>query len=475
MNKRNNWISLRSQYLLSTVSVAAIACAVFGILLFFGSVRVFDAGNRRQADEKLATLARNIGNQINAMETMSFALRSNHIFNWGNLSRNRFNDIVLLTEFARFGTGFHITDNFFMFYMDDYRVYRSSGVTNNFAFFVESNGFAVDPAVLYGELNAVSEPVVLPISAHGVQTLLLAYPVYTMGRHSDAGRATLGFILSHDSLLAYAQTLVGSFDGYIILDYLSHAMTIPGTPGIPDGGGAAARHTLTASSYSGSVKVSMAAPVSMGRGTAVLEIINAIYIALAALLVFSAAALLGYRIYRPIRRLSDKYPLLRSYNEIDGIESYLDSLLTQMDAIETQRQEQYDAIKQQTLRLLMGGKSETAAEDTNKYRANEVLRYVLEHYTDRDLSLDKLSDAFKLSNRYISSMIREATGLSYMDFLTGVRIRKAGELLHGGEHTVTEVCFAVGYVSLPHFTKTFKRVTGYTPSQFAGELGVKSE
>ena len=110
-----------------------------------------------------------------------------------------------------------------------------------------------------------------------------------------------------------------------------------------------------------------------------------------------------------------------------------------------------------------------APDGRSRYRANEVLKYIIENYADKDLSLDKLSGVFSLSNRYISNMIREATGLSYMEFLTGIRIKKTCELLLADKHNVTEVCYAAGYMHLPHFTKTFKRVTGYTPSMFYSE------
>ena len=345
-------------------------------------------------------------------------------------------------------------------------------MTNNFGFFAESSGWGADAAALYARLNTVTEPAVITIDLQGAQSMILAYPVYTMGSRSETGRATLGFILSPDSLLAYTHTLIGYFDGHILLEFKGHTMTIPGTADPMDIGESLTHNALTAVSRDGAVTLSMTA--SSSSGIVILEVVNAIYIVLAALLVFTAAGFIGYHNYRPIRRLFRKYPLLRSANEIDGIESYVDSLLTQMDAIETQRQEQYETIKQQTLRLLVGGGGEAsgeAAEDKGKYRVHEVLRYVMEHYTDSSLSLDRLSEVFKLSNRYLSSMIREATGLSYVEFLTGVRIRKAGELLRDGSRTVTEVCSAVGYANLPHFTKTFKRVTGVTPSQFTGEPG----
>src|SRR5437870_10567033 len=50
-------------------------------------------------------------------------------------------------------------------------------------------------------------------------------------------------------------------------------------------------------------------------------------------------------------------------------------------------------------------------------------------------------------------------------YLTGVRVEKAKELLENGA-SVTEACFSVGFDSLGSFTGLFKRRTGLTPSEY---------
>ena len=95
MNKGK--MSLKFRFLLSSFSVAFIAFAVFGLVLLFVSIRSFEMANRRQTEHKLNTLARNIEEQLRAMEIMSFSIQGRTEFNWSVLSRNRYNDISLLT------------------------------------------------------------------------------------------------------------------------------------------------------------------------------------------------------------------------------------------------------------------------------------------------------------------------------------------------------------------------------------------
>lgn len=102
--------------------------------------------------------------------------------------------------------------------------------------------------------------------------------------------------------------------------------------------------------------------------------------------------------------------------------------------------------------------------------ADNLLSFINDNFHDPDMSLDLLSSKYKLSTRYISNIIKDGTGLSYKEYLTNLRIQKAQELLLTQDMTVTDVCESVGYIHLSHFIKTFKSVTGFTPSrlQLAG-------
>ena len=100
-----------------------------------------------------------------------------------------------------------------------------------------------------------------------------------------------------------------------------------------------------------------------------------------------------------------------------------------------------------------------------------LISHMQANYADPNISLDSLSQTFGLSNRYISNLIHEATGMPYKDYLTELRMRRARELLAEGGRTVTEVSAMVGYASLASFIKMFRRVTGSAPARFARESG----
>jgi len=114
-------------------------------------------------------------------------------------------------------------------------------------------------------------------------------------------------------------------------------------------------------------------------------------------------------------------------------------------------------------------RGETAAEKNAGTNADKLVAYVDRHFAEPDLTLDRLAAQFKLSNRYISQLFKDATGQPFKNYLTMLRIARAQELLRTANLTVTEVSLRVGYSHLPHFIKMFKSITGYTPSNYANK------
>ena len=97
---------------------------------------------------------------------------------------------------------------------------------------------------------------------------------------------------------------------------------------------------------------------------------------------------------------------------------------------------------------------------------DRIVLYLNQHFQNKDLTLNLLSEHFDLNPRRISFIIKQKCGMNYQDYLTSMRIGLAQKLLISGEKSVTDICSVVGYSSLPHFVRTFKQVTGYTPTAY---------
>ena len=79
------------------------------------------------------------------------------------------------------------------------------------------------------------------------------------------------------------------------------------------------------------------------------------------------------------------------------------------------------------------------------------------------LTVADLARAAGLSRAHFSREFRRAFGEAPHQYLLTRRLERAAALLRNTDRTVTEICFAVGWMSLGSFTTSFRRVYGVPP------------
>jgi two-component system response regulator YesN len=89
---------------------------------------------------------------------------------------------------------------------------------------------------------------------------------------------------------------------------------------------------------------------------------------------------------------------------------------------------------------------------------------------NHDVSLKKASEAVGISPYYLSHLFRKEMGISFLEYLTSVRISIAKRLLKETSMAILEVCLEVGYQDPSHFTKIFKKKEGVYPSEYRKKL-----
>ena len=89
--------------------------------------------------------------------------------------------------------------------------------------------------------------------------------------------------------------------------------------------------------------------------------------------------------------------------------------------------------------------------------------YIREHQGE-DLSLGQVARAVNTSSFYFCKLFRKITGLNFTDYVSRVRIEKAKNLLLNPNLRVSEIAFEVGFQSLTHFNRVFKRIIGQSPT-----------
>ncbi|WP_309387143.1 PocR ligand-binding domain-containing protein [Cerasicoccus frondis] len=92
-------------------------------------------------------------------------------------------------------------------------------------------------------------------------------------------------------------------------------------------------------------------------------------------------------------------------------------------------------------------------------------KYIQERYQDQ-LSLDDAARAVNASTKHFCKVFKQATGITFTDYLSRVRVEKAKAMLANPHLRVSEIAFDVGFESISQFNRSFKRVTGQTPTDY---------
>jgi AraC-like DNA-binding protein len=83
------------------------------------------------------------------------------------------------------------------------------------------------------------------------------------------------------------------------------------------------------------------------------------------------------------------------------------------------------------------------------------------------ISLSKfLADKFHSSYQHISTLFSSKEGITIEKYFINQKIEKAKELLVYNELNLSEISYKLGYSSVQHLSNQFKKVTGFTPSEF---------
>ncbi len=97
--------------------------------------------------------------------------------------------------------------------------------------------------------------------------------------------------------------------------------------------------------------------------------------------------------------------------------------------------------------------------------------FIAEHLTE-ELSLGDVAKAVNMSRFYFCKSFRKYTGLNFTDFVARLRVERAKELLLNPNLRVSEIAYEVGFQSLTHFNRVFRRIVGKAPTAYRGRLAV---
>ena len=84
----------------------------------------------------------------------------------------------------------------------------------------------------------------------------------------------------------------------------------------------------------------------------------------------------------------------------------------------------------------------------------------------KDISLDEVSRVANVSPYYFSKVFKEETRETFVEYLTGLRMEHAKNLLREKEKSIKQICVESGYSDPNYFSRIFKKTVGVTPSEY---------
>ena len=130
------------------------------------------------------------------------------------------------------------------------------------------------------------------------------------------------------------------------------------------------------------------------------------------------------------------------------------------------------AVKTYVLNLLLYLTQNYNLETTNtpRYSKNAdiiktAIGYIRSHSSEK-LSVEQIADEVGLSKFYFSREFKRLTGMTVITYVNYVKCENAKKLLKKDEYSISDVCELCGFENASYFTKTFKKFTGKTPSDY---------
>ena len=155
-----------------------------------------------------------------------------------------------------------------------------------------------------------------------------------------------------------------------------------------------------------------------------------------------------------------------SENDLNSIENIIRTMLNEYKLKATG----YNEVLRSLLQILLAFflRKMLVIDNPDKEKkiiSEELLRYIEEHYNEK-IGLSELSAKIFYNPSYFSRIFKESIGMSFMDYITNIRINKACELLLKTDLPISEIALNVGCSNNSAFYENFKKIKGITPAQY---------
>ena len=101
----------------------------------------------------------------------------------------------------------------------------------------------------------------------------------------------------------------------------------------------------------------------------------------------------------------------------------------------------------------------------NQQKIKDLLTYINTHYAEK-ISMNDAADYLRVSKQYFCRFFKKSTGLSFVDFINDLRLRRACQEIVLTSKSISDIAMDQGFDNIGYFFKLFKIKYGQTPLSY---------
>jgi two-component system response regulator YesN len=148
----------------------------------------------------------------------------------------------------------------------------------------------------------------------------------------------------------------------------------------------------------------------------------------------------------------------------------IDQIIPEINDVETllMNIKTIDQLQEETRKIFTSALTfrDSPARHERAMLVQQAKAYIDRHYPNPNLSLNEVAAQVNLSPSHFSTVFSHETGETFKEYMTGIRIDRAKELLRTTDLKSFEVAYQSGYNDPHYFSYIFRKNTGFTPQQF---------
>lgn len=106
---------------------------------------------------------------------------------------------------------------------------------------------------------------------------------------------------------------------------------------------------------------------------------------------------------------------------------------------------------------------------------NKLMEIITQNMDNSDFSIEDIANSLGMSRSVFFRKLKSITGLSPIEFLKQMRMKRAVQLLESGDYIVSEIAYLVGFNDAHYFSKCFKQTFHISPTEYKDKINKLSQ